>query len=297
MSRTSHSNTADCHPASARRVPRPDRGDGWNILADIEVFIFAVEAELEAMDRERVGVHRRGRKPDLHLRRRLIGLIWMLTFGGMQWRIAGLLSGIPFTTLHGTFARWARLGLWRRLGQRLALDWRLAYGDAVLPSAVVADSRSLRSAPTAWARGIDGGKLVKGLKVFAVCDKHGSLLDLELHPANTDDRAGILPMLPRLAALGFEGDLLGDSSFKGASFAAAAREHDIHVSVSPGGTRDGHFLPNGIRWVVERLFAWMSRYRRLNIVYDRAPELFAAHIWIAMISIISRRLVAQTQPQ
>jgi hypothetical protein len=246
MSRTSHSNTADCHPASARRVPRPDRGDGWNILADIEVFIFAVEAELEAMDRERVGVHRRGRKPDLHLRRRLIGLIWMLTFGGMQWRIAGLLSGIPFTTLHGTFARWARLGLWRRLGQRLALDWRLACGDAVLPSAVVADSRSLRSAPTAWARGIDGGKLVKGLKVFAVCDKHGSLLDLELHPANTDDRAGILPMLPRLAALGFEGDLLGDSRFKGASFAAAAREHDIHVSVSLGGTRDGHFLPNGI---------------------------------------------------
>src|SRR4051812_2650724 len=132
---------------------------------------------------------------------------------------------------------------------------------------------------------------------FVVCDKHGSLLDLELHPANTDDRAGILPTLPRLAALGFEGDLLGDSGFKGAPFAEAALEHDIHVSVSPGGTRDGRFLPHGIRWVVERLLAWMSRYRRLNIVYDRAPDLFAAHIWIAMISIISRRLVAKTQPQ
>ncbi|HYI82947.1 MAG TPA: hypothetical protein VEX11_07020, partial [Acetobacteraceae bacterium] len=36
----------------------------------------------------------------------------------------------------------------------------------------------------------------------------------------------------------------------------------------------------------------------LNIIYDRAPDLFAAHIWIAMISIISRRLVtAQTQAQ
>ena len=48
---------------------------------------------------------------------------------------------------------------------------------------------------------------------------------------------------------------------------------------------------------MERLFAWISRYRRLNIVYDREPELFAAHIWTAMISIISRRLVAQTQAQ
>src|SRR5690242_20524833 len=83
----------DLPPPSVRRVPRPNRGDGWNILADVEVFVFAVEAELEAMDRERVGVHRRGRKPDLSLRRRLIGVIWMLTFGGMQWRIAGWLTG------------------------------------------------------------------------------------------------------------------------------------------------------------------------------------------------------------
>jgi transposase len=297
MPHTDTASTADLLPPSARRLPRSYRGDGWDVLADIEVFVFAVEAELEAMDQERVGVHRRGRKPDLALRRRLIGLIRALTFGGLQWRIAGWLSGVPFTTLHSNFARWTRLGLWRRLGQRLALDWRLARGDAVLPSAVVVDSRSLRSAPSAWARGIDGGKLVKGIKLCVVCDKHGSLPDLELHPANTDDRAGALPTLPRLAALGFEGDLLGDSGFKGVSFATAALAHDIHLSVSPGGTRDGRFLPRGIRWVVERLFAWLSRYRRLNVVFDRAPDLFAGHIWIAMISILSRRLVAQTQPQ
>jgi transposase len=182
MSRTSLRSNADLPPPSDRRVPRPSRDDRWNASADIEVFVFAVEAELEAMDRERIGVHRRGRKPDLTLRRRLIGLIWTLTFGGMQWRIAGWLSGVPFTTLHSAFARWSRLRLWRRLGQRLALDWRLARGDEVLPSAVVADSRSLRSAPTAWVRGIDGGKWVLGVKLFAVCDKHGPLLDLELQP-------------------------------------------------------------------------------------------------------------------
>src|SRR3954462_6729183 len=166
MPLTSTPSPADLPSPSARHLPRVRRGDGWDALADMEVFVFAVEAELEPMERERFGVPRRGRKPDLTLRRRLIGLIWTLTFGGMQWRVAGWLSGVPFTTLHSTFARWARLGLWRRLGQLLASDWRLACHDEVLPSAVVADSRSLRSAPSAWTRGIDGGKLVKGVKLW-----------------------------------------------------------------------------------------------------------------------------------
>jgi hypothetical protein len=41
-----------------------------------------------------------------------------------------------------------------------------------------------------------------------------------------------------------------------------------------------------------RLFTWLSRCRRLNTVFDRKPDLFAAHIWIAMISIISRRIAS-----
>src|SRR3712207_2181721 len=92
MSRADTLSSADLPPPSVRRLPRSRRGDGWDALADIEVFVFAVEAELEAMDRERIGVHRRGRKPDLAPRRRLTGLIWTLTFGGMQWRIAGACS-------------------------------------------------------------------------------------------------------------------------------------------------------------------------------------------------------------
>src|SRR5881394_4169961 len=65
MPRTSTPSPADLPSPSARHLPRVRRGDGWDALADIEVFVFAVEAELEAMERERVGVHRRGRKPDL----------------------------------------------------------------------------------------------------------------------------------------------------------------------------------------------------------------------------------------
>ena len=78
MPRANAPSAADLVRPPTRRVPRCRRGDGWDALADIEVFVFAVEAELDAMDRERVGVHRRVRKPDPALRRRLIGLIWTL---------------------------------------------------------------------------------------------------------------------------------------------------------------------------------------------------------------------------
>jgi hypothetical protein len=48
--------------------------------------------------------------------RKAIMAIWCLCFCGMQWRVIGQLCDIPFGTL---FARWTRLGLWRRLLDRL----------------------------------------------------------------------------------------------------------------------------------------------------------------------------------
>jgi hypothetical protein len=95
-----------------------------------------------------------------------------------------------------------------------------------------------RSSPTCFARGIDGGKNIKGIKLHVVCDKHGSLIDLEVTPANHDDRASALPMLPRLAELGFQGDLLADNGKANPSprqcvltiwrFRSRLEEHPVH---------------------------------------------------------------------
>jgi hypothetical protein len=98
------------------------------------------------------------------------------------------------------YTRWTRLGLWRRLDQRLAFDWRLARGDEVLPSAVVADSRSLRPAPTAWVRGIDGGKLVKGVKLFAVCDKNRTPCGTPVAPVPFNVRRPFYALFVRCSA-------------------------------------------------------------------------------------------------
>jgi hypothetical protein len=54
--------------------------------------------------------------------------------------------------------------------------------------------------------------------------------------------------------------------------------------------RDGQFVPAGIGGVVERSFAWRSRYRRLNTLFERSNEHRRAFMAIAFISILSRRL-------
>jgi hypothetical protein len=91
--------------------------------------------------------------------------IWCVAFCGMQWRAIGQLCDIPFGTLYTLFARWTRLGLWRRLLNRLILAWRQVCGDKPVPSAVIIDSplslsasgqlsgeSSCHSAPSCFAR-------------------------------------------------------------------------------------------------------------------------------------------------
>jgi hypothetical protein len=91
--------------------------------------------------------------------------IWCVGFCGMQRRAIGQPCDIPFNTLHGLFARWTRLGLRRRLLDRPRRTWRRACGDTPEPSTVVIDSRSCRSAPSCFARNIDGGKKIRGVKI------------------------------------------------------------------------------------------------------------------------------------
>src|SRR3954447_10412044 len=91
-----------------------------------------------------------------------------------------LVPAIPFNTLYTLFARWTRLGLWRRLLDRLCRTWRLACGDTADPGTVVIDSRSCRSAPSGFTRGIDGGKKIRGVKIQV--DKHGIPLAIDVAP-------------------------------------------------------------------------------------------------------------------
>jgi hypothetical protein len=189
-------------------------------------------------------------------------------------------TALRHSVRHALHAVRPRLGLWRRLLDRLIQAWRLACGDTPDPSAVIIDSRSCRSAPTCFTRGFDGGKKIKGIKIHL--DKYGFPLAINLSPANRHDSKGIVPVLHQLA--GFKGTALGDLSYRGQRLSKVSEALGIIIQPSAGG---GAFIPEGIR--VERSLGWISRYRRLNIIFERRH--LVAFIEIAFISILSRRLV------
>jgi transposase len=78
---------------------------------------------------------------------------------------------------------------------------------------------------------------------------------------------------------------LGDFGYRGKRLAEAGQAVGITVEAIARG-RDGRFIPVGICWVVERSFAWLSRYRRLNVIFERSKEHLIAFVAIAFISIL-----------
>jgi transposase len=263
----------------------------WDALDDVDAFVDEVLAELEAMAKGGTRPILSGPKPPLvgAALRKAVMAIWCVCFCGMQWRAIGLLCDIPFGTLYGLFARWTRLGLWGRLLDRLRRTWRRSCGDAPEPSAVVIDSRSCRSAPSCFDRGIDGGKKIRGVKIHVAVDKYGIPLAIDVSPANRHDTKGIVPVLRTLAGGGFKGPAIGDLGYRGERLANMGETLGITVKAIARG-RAGRFVPAGICWVVERSFAWLSRYRRLNTIFERSKEHLIAFVAIAFISILARRL-------
>jgi transposase len=263
----------------------------WDAFADVDAFVDEVLVELGAMEADGAKPTRSGPKPALTgaALRKAIMAVWCLCFCGMQWRAIGQLCDIPFGTLYTLFARWTRLGLWRRLLDRLRRTWWLACSDADEPSAVVIDSRSCRSAPSCFGRGFDGGKKINGVKVHLGVDKYGIPLAIDVSPANTHDTKGIVPVLRELSGKGFRRSALGDLGYRGKRLAKTGQKLGITVKAIARG-RDGKFLPAGICWVMERSFSWIANYRRLNTIFDRTKEHLVAFVEIAFVSILSRRL-------
>ena len=200
----------------------------------------------------------------------------------------------PWEAVYQQTQRWIAAEVFGAMVHDLRAMLRLAQGRASDPSAAVLDSRTLRSTPESGHRGgYDGAKRKKGSKVHAAVDTLGHLLALRVTPATEQDRAQVGALAEAVQEATGESVELAyvDRGYTGEEASAAAEAHGIRLEVvkHPGVKKGFVLLPR--RWVVERSFAWATRFRRLAKDYERLPETVAGLHFVAFACLFLHRAI------
>ena len=210
------------------------------------------------------------------LREVLNGLRWVVRTGS-PWRYMPH-DLPPWEAVYQQTQRWLKAGVFEQMIHDLRVLLRLSKERATEPKAAIVDSRTLRSTPESGHRGgYDGHKNKKGSKVHAAVDTLGHLLALRVSPANEDDRKEVEKLSEEIQEATGENVELAyvDQGYTGEKASESAAEHGIRLEVVKHEEAKRGFVLLPRRWVVERDFAWASRFRRLVKDYERLPETLA----------------------
>jgi transposase len=219
-------------------------------------------------------------------------LRWIVRTGA-QWRYLPH-EFPPWEAVYQQTQRWITAGVFAAMVHDLRVLLRWLQGRADQPTATILDSRTLQSTPESGHRaGYDGHKRKQGSKIHAAVDTLGELLALVVTPANASDRAqvGDLAAAVQDATGQHVAVAFVDQGYTGQAAAEAAAAHDITLEVVklPEAKRGFVLLPR--RWVVERDFAWATRFRRLVRDYERLPDTVAGLHLVAFACLMLHRLV------
>jgi transposase len=229
---------------------------------------------------------------DYPLREVFNGLRWLIR-AGATWRMMPH-DLPPWHVVYQQTQRWLRAGVFAAIVHDLRRLLRLAEGRDAEPSAAIFDGRTMQSTPESGARaGYDGHKRRKGSKVHLAVDTLGHLLAVHVTPANEQERAQVTELSRQVQEVtGEHVELVFvDQGYTGEKAAAAAAEQGITLQVVklPEAKKGFVLLPR--RWVVERSFGWMARFRRLARDYERLPDTLAGLHFVAFAVLMLTRLV------
>jgi transposase len=161
------------------------------------------------------------------------------------------------------------------------------------PTAAIIDSQSVRGSDTVpgRSRGYDAGKKVNGRKRHIAVDTGGLLLAVVVTMAGIQDRDAGLRLLAALRARFTTIALVwADAGYAGRLVIWTRKVLSMTVEIVKRTDDLAGFRVLPRRWVVERTYAWISKYRRCVRDYEALPEHHEAMVHLSMIMTMSRRL-------
>jgi len=238
-------------------------------------------------------------------RREIVNGILYVLRSGCPWRL--MPHDLPaWGTVYYYFRTWRIAGIWDKAMHALRKRMRQKQGRDEEPSAAVLDSQSIKtSAVRGPEKGFDMGKQIWGRKRHALVDTEGNLMEVKVTGADASDLAGgkrlVEPLHGRFPRLQL---IWGDSHYGGKFLEWVKEQFGWNVQTVQGlGTAPdattmepkpktkpskGGFHVQPRRWVIERTFGWITRWRRLARDYEGLPQTSEAFIKISA----SRRMLS-----
>jgi transposase len=212
---------------------------------------------------------------------------------GCTWR--GLPHDVPkWNIVYYYYQIWSAAGpngetsVFERILRELVISQRVLCGRESKTTMVIVDVKSVKNVDTAGERGYDGGKKISGIKLHLAVDTCGLPHAMKMTTADETDREGAINMLRCCAPnLTKAAKVLCDGGYSGKNFADAVRMLLEAEVVKRNELHTFAVLPK--RWVVERSFAWLEKYRRLWKNCERKLHNTLQMTSLAFISLLVKR--------